>query len=143
MMLTPRYASPEQLRGEQPGVTGDVFSLGVILDESLTGAWPFGDPDSVMSGPRRATGHAAPTAPSSAVTAEAAGRRTLSAERLRQLLAGDLSAILLKALENEPAWRYSTVRELANDVFHFLEGRPVGAHPQTFLYRTRKFVDRH
>lgn len=143
MMLTPRYASPEQLRGERPGVTGDVFSLGVILYESLTGAWPFGDPDSVMSGLGRAAGHAAPAAPSSAVTADAATRRTLSPERLRQLLAGDLSAILLKALENEPARRYSTVGELANDILHFLEGRPVEAHPQTFLYRTRKFVDRH
>jgi serine/threonine protein kinase len=143
MMLTPRYASPEQLRGERPGVTGDVFSLGVILYELLTGAWPFGDPDSVMSGLRRAAGHAAPTAPVPAVTTEAAARRTLSPERLRQLLAGDLSAILLKALENEPARRYSTVGELANDVLHFLEGSTVEAHPQTFLYRTGKFVDRH
>jgi serine/threonine protein kinase len=142
-MLTPRYASPEQLRGERPGVTGDVFSLGVILYELLTGAWPFGDPDSVMSGLRRAAGHATPTAPSSAVTADAPTLRSLAPERLRQLLAGDLSAILLKALENEPARRYSTVGDLSNDVLRLLEGRPVEAHPQTFLYRTGKFVDRH
>ncbi len=142
-MLTPRYASPEQLRGERPGVTGDVFSLGVILYELLTGAWPFGEPDSVMSGLRRATGHATATAPSSAVTAEAPALRSVSVERLRQVLAGDLSAILLKALENEPCRRYSTVGELAADVQRFLEGRPVQAHPQTLLYRAGKFVARH
>jgi hypothetical protein len=142
-MLTPRYASPKQLRGERPGVTGDVFSLGVILYELLTGAWPFGDPDSVMSGLRRAAGHPTATAPSSAVTSAAPALRSLSPEKLRNMLAGDLSAILLKALENEPARRYSTVGELANDVLRFVEGRPVEAHPQTFLYQTGKFVARH
>jgi tetratricopeptide (TPR) repeat protein len=142
-MLTPRYASPEQLRGERSSVTGDVFSLGVILYELLTGAWPFGDPNTVMSGLRRAAGHAIATAPSSAVTAEAPALRSLSPERLRQLLAGDLSAILLKALDNDPARRYSTVAELTADVLRLLEGRPVEAHPQTFLYRAGKFVDRH
>jgi eukaryotic-like serine/threonine-protein kinase len=142
-MLTPRYASPEQLRGERPGVTGDVFSLGVILYELLTGAWPFGDPDSVMSGLRRAAGHATPTSPQAAVTTEAATLRSLSTEKLRSSLAGDLSAILLKALENDPARRYSTVANLADDLLRFVEGRPVEAHPQTFLYRAGKFVARH
>jgi serine/threonine protein kinase/tetratricopeptide (TPR) repeat protein len=142
-MLTPRYASPEQLRGERPGVPGDVFSLGVILYELLTGAWPFGDPDSVMSGLRRAAGHASPAAPSSAVTAEAPGLRSQSPEKLRHMLAGDLSAILFKALENEPARRYPTVGELASDVLRFVEGRPVEAHARTFSYRAGKFLARH
>jgi eukaryotic-like serine/threonine-protein kinase len=142
-MLTPRYASPEQLRGERAGVTGDVFSLGVILYELLTGAWPFGEPDSVMCGLRRAAGHATATAPATAVTAEAPGLRSLSPEKLRQMLAGDLSAILLKALENDPVRRYSTVGELSNDILRFLDGRPVEAHPQTLVYRARKFVGRH
>jgi tetratricopeptide (TPR) repeat protein len=142
-MLTPRYASPEQLRGERPGVTGDIFSLGVILYELLTGAWPYGDPDSLMSGLRRATGHASATAPSAAVTSDAPALRSLGPEKLRSMLAGDLSAILLKALENDPARRYSTVGELAADVLRYLEGRPVEAHPQTFLYRAGKFVVRH
>jgi tetratricopeptide (TPR) repeat protein len=142
-MLTPRYASPEQLRGERPGVTGDIFSLGVILYELLTGAWPFGDPHSVMSGLRRAAGHASATAPSTAVTSEAPALRSLGPEKLRNMLAGDLSAILLKALENDPAQRYSTVGELAADVLRYLDGRPVEAHPQTFLYRAGKFTVRH
>jgi len=141
-MLTPRYASPEQLRGERPGVTGDVFSLGVILYELLTGAWPFGDPASVMSELRRAAGHAMVSAPSHSITAESAILRSAPLDRLKHLLDGDLSAILLKALENEPAMRYATVGELGADVVRFLEGRPVEAHPQTFVYRAGKFLRR-
>jgi serine/threonine protein kinase/tetratricopeptide (TPR) repeat protein len=141
-MLTPRYASPEQLRGDRPGVTGDVFSLGVILYELLTGAWPFGDPASVMSELRRAAGHANASPPSAAATAEAAMLRSTPLERLKHMLAGDLAAILLKALENEPSLRYATVGELAGDVVRFLEGRPVEAHRQTFVYRASKFLRR-
>ena len=55
-MLTPRYASPEQLRGERVNIATDVFSLGVVLYELLCGAWPFGDPGSVLSELNRATG---------------------------------------------------------------------------------------
>ena len=141
-MLTPRYASPEQLRGKRPGVGGDVFSLGVILFELLTGAWPFGNPDSVVSELQRVAGEVSPTRPASAVTQSAAERRALSPERLRRVLGGDLSAIMLKALENEPARRYSTVSELAADLKHYLEGRPVEARPQTSFYRLGKFVRR-
>jgi eukaryotic-like serine/threonine-protein kinase len=141
-MLTPRYASPEQLRGDRPGVTGDVFSLGVILYESLTGEWPFGDPASVMSELRRATGHAIVSAPSSVITSEAAALRSMPPEQLKRALAGDLTAIVLKCLENEPGQRYSTVAALADDVVPFLEGHPVDAHPQTFVYRGGKFLRR-
>lgn len=141
-MLTPRYASPEQLRGQRPGVGGDVFSLGVILYELLTGAWPFGDPDSVVNELERATGAIAATRPSSAMTAGAAEHRSISDDRLRRALDGDLAAIMLKALENEPARRYLTVRELADDLERYLEGRPVKARPQTAVYRFGKFVRR-
>jgi len=141
-MLTPRYASPEQLRGQRPGVAGDVFSLGVVLYELLTGAWPFGDPDSVVRELQRATGDVSPTRPGSAITEPAAERRSISCERLRRMLGGDLSAIMMKALENEPSRRYSTVREFADDLRHYMEGRPVEARAQTALYRVGKFVRR-
>jgi len=75
-MLTPRYASPEQLRGERTNTTDDVFSLGVILYELLTGAWPYGDPGSMMSELRRAVGDSSPVAPSTAVSPE--GRRIVA-----------------------------------------------------------------
>ncbi|MGA3019378.1 MAG: serine/threonine-protein kinase [Bryobacteraceae bacterium] len=141
-MLTPRYASPEQLRGERPGVAGDVFSLGVVLYELLTGAWPFGNPDSVVSELQRVAADVSPTRPAAAVTQAAAEQRSISCDRLRRLLGGDLSAVMLKTLENEPARRYSTVSEFATDLKHYLEGRPVGARPQTAFYRLGKFVRR-
>jgi serine/threonine protein kinase len=106
-MLTPRYASPEQLRGERLNIATDVFSLGIILFELLTGAWPFGNSNSVMLELRRAAGEASPEAPENALTQNACELRLMRGERLRSLLAGDLSAITLKALENDPSKRYA------------------------------------
>lgn len=142
-MLTPRYASPEQLRGERPGVASDVFSLGVILYELLTGSWPFGDSESVMSELRRAAGDLAPAPPPSAITEAAAALRSQSRDRLRRTLAGDLSAIVLKALESQPTARYLTAGALAADLGRFLQGRPVEARTHAVWYRPRKFLRRH
>ena len=141
-MLTPRYASPEQLRSQRVDFRTDIFSLGVILYEMLSGAWPFGDPDSVLSGLNRAAGDVPAQSPAKSVTEESAGLRSTSHEQLSRMLKGDLSAIVLKALENDPARRYGSVRELAEDIESFLEGRPVLAHPQTAVYRAGKFVGR-
>ncbi|MBI5087048.1 MAG: protein kinase [Acidobacteria bacterium] len=142
-MLTPRYASPEQLRGERSTIAGDVFSLGVILYELLTGAWPFGDPNSLVRGLERAIGDSNPAAPSACITQEAAELRSLPCPNLRRLIEGDLSAVLLKALEMDPSRRYVTAGHLAEDVDRFLSGRPVQARPQTAIYRTGKFLRRH
>jgi len=134
-MLTPRYASPEQLRGERVNTATDVFSLAVVLYELLTGAWPFGDPNSILRELDRSSGHAVARSPSTAITEAAAKTRSISREQLRRALRGDLSAIVLKALESEPARRYETVRALAADVESSLDGRPVAARPQTAWYR--------
>jgi eukaryotic-like serine/threonine-protein kinase len=142
-MLTPRYASPEALRGDRFTVGSDVYSLGVILFELLTGRWPFGEPGSLVNELKRATGVLAPTRPAAAVTRETAALRSLSLDRLRRLVAGDLSAIALKALEEAPERRYLSVRQLADDVTDYLAGRPVRARAQTILYRSSTFLRRH
>jgi eukaryotic-like serine/threonine-protein kinase len=141
-MLTPRYASPEQLRGERVNIATDVFSLGVVLYELVCGAWPFGDPASVLSELNRATGTVHANPPSSVVTEESAERRSAPHEQLRRTLKGDVSAIVLKALEQDAGRRYESVRQFAADISSFLEGRPVEAHSQTAFYRAGKFIRR-
>ena len=141
-MMTPRYASPEQLRGERVNTSTDVFSLGVVLYELLTGAWPFGDPKSTLREIDRSSAYVSANPPSSAITEEAAKTRSLSREQLTRTLKGDLSAILLKALESEPSRRYESVRALSVDLESFLAGRPVTARPQTTMYRAGKFLRR-
>jgi serine/threonine protein kinase len=123
--LTPRYSSPEQMRGEPATVAMDVYSLGVMLYELLTGQWPFGDPIDVVANYRRATEDVAPLTPAAAV------------------VPGDLTAILFKALDSEVTRRYPNVAELIADIERFRAGRPVLARPQTAVYRLRKWVSRN
>ena len=141
-MLTPRYASPEQLRGERVGIASGVFSLGVILYEMLTGAWPFGDPASVVAELDRVTGDVQAKPLAAAVTDEAAQKRSLTKDQLQRTVAGDLSAIVMKTLESDPARRYESAGQFAADVEAHLAGHPVSARPQTALYRASKFVRR-
>ena len=141
--LTPRYASPEQLRGERVNTLSDVFSLGVILYEMLTGAWPFVDPKSTADDVNRILQGREANAPAQAVTEAAAAERSMSRERLRRLLRGDLSTILRKMLESEPAHRYGSVREVKEDLERYCQGRPVHARPYTALYAASRFATRH
>ena len=141
-MLTPRYASPEQLRGERANTTTDVYSLGIILYELLTGAWPFGDPESVVVELNRAAATAVALPPGTVVTEESAHNRSTGRQQLSQSLKGDLTAIVMKAIEGDEAQRYSSVREFSADIESFLAGEPVRAHPQTSLYRAGKFLRR-
>ncbi|MBV8895117.1 MAG: serine/threonine protein kinase, partial [Acidobacteriaceae bacterium] len=141
--VTPSYASPEQLRGEPAGIASDVFSVGVILYELITGAAPYSDSTSITGALRRASGEINAAAPASAITAEAAQLRDISLERARKLITGDLAAIMLKALEAEPARRYGTAQALADDLERYREGRPVVAKPASRLYRAGKFIRRN
>lgn len=136
--LTPAYASPEQLEGKPVSTAADVYSLGAVLYEVLTGRRPL-DVDASPVSISRAIG-IDPDPPSEAVADEAWGER---ASEVRKRLDGDLDQIVLTALRKEPDRRYESVERLADDVRRHLDGRPVRARPDSFGYRTSKFVRRH
>jgi eukaryotic-like serine/threonine-protein kinase len=142
-VLTPQYASPEQIRGEIVNTLSDVFSLGVIFYEMLVGAWPFGDPLATADGIERVLRGGGATAPAQAVSDAAAALRSATRERLRRQLEGDLSTILLKMLDSEPARRYGSVREVREDLERFRQGCPVHARPRSAWHAARKFAARN
>lgn len=141
-LLTPDYASPEQLRGGVVSTATDVYSLAAMLYELLAGTRPF----EVRGRPRheveRAVLEEDPMAPSEVVRRAGVGHP--EAPRLPwRKLRGDVDTIILKALQKEPERRYSTVDALAADVRRYLEGAPVVARRDTWRYRSGKFVRRH
>jgi formylglycine-generating enzyme required for sulfatase activity len=139
---TPGYASPEQLRGAQVGTPSDVYSLGVLVHELLTGASPHSPANDTIAALVDAVCTGEATRPSKATTLDAAARGTTE-ERLRRRLAGDLDNVVLKALEKEPERRYASAADLADDLRRHLDGLPVAARAPTFAYRTSRFVARH
>ncbi|MGA3127399.1 MAG: serine/threonine-protein kinase [Candidatus Korobacteraceae bacterium] len=142
VMATPAYASPEQLRNEPVTTACDVYELGVILFEMLSGYRPGGDA-SVAVMIERALNEEEPGPLPDAVTGAAAARRGLSESRLRAVLRGDLATIVAKCLSSRPKDRYSSVDSLIGDIQRFIDGRTVLARPQTTFYRFSKFVRRN
>jgi len=141
--MTPRYASPEQLRGESVSTSMDVYSLGVMLYELVCGGWPFGDPNSPIAGLERAVREVPPTPPAVCVTDESARLRSTSKSKLGRILNGDLRNIVCKALEASPRRRYLSVEQLSADLSSYLEAKPVRARSHTWWYRGARFVQRY
>jgi len=143
--FTLHYAAPEQVRGEPVSTLTDVYSLGVVLFEVITGQKPYRlRRHSDAEWERSILEVQAPRASSvMARLAAAGGEHAVAARRLSRRLRGDLDTILLKALQKEPAQRYPSVEALAQDLRRFLEGRPIHARPQHVGYRLRKYLGRH
>jgi serine/threonine-protein kinase len=127
--LTPEYASPEQVRNQPVGTSTDVYSLGVILYELLTGARPYEIDSRSPIDIERVVCDTKPLKPSTRTSAPRLG--------------GDLDVICLKALQKDPERRYGSVEALHEDVRRTLSGMPVRARPDSVAYRFRKFVSRH
>jgi non-specific serine/threonine protein kinase/serine/threonine-protein kinase len=146
-LLTPDYASPEQVRGDPVTVAGDVYSLGVILYELLSGRRPLQFTTRTPGEILRVVGTQEPILPSTAVTRaasdDAATRRGETTQRLRRRLSGDLDYIVLRALDKDPARRYGSVEQLAQDIRRHLEGLPVLARGRSTAYLVSRFVRRH
>ena len=131
--LTPQYASPEQIRGETATTATDVYSLGLVLFKILTGDTPYG------SG-RKAGGRMyAEIAESPPPRPSESAQPPLLPSQLR----ADLDNIVLKSLSKEPERRYQTVEQFRDDIWRFVDGRPVQARPATLSYRARKFYGRN
>lgn len=157
-MMTPGYASPEQIKGEMITTASDVYSLGVILFELLTGHRPYkvsgltpGEYENVIC-------NTEPSRPSAAVTKEddtfvgeitersieaVAELRSTNPDKLKKVLNGDLDNLCLKALEKDQERRYNSAEQLAEDLVRYLNGHPVLARPATINYRFKKFISRN
>jgi eukaryotic-like serine/threonine-protein kinase len=144
-VLTPGYASPEQIKGEPITTTSDVYSLGVVLYELLTEQSPYQITTSVSHEISRAVCEDEPRKPSTTVC-ENQDRPTSSersGEKVPKRMQGDLDNIVLMALRKEPGRRYSSVEQFAEDIRRHLQNLPVLARQDSFRYRTSKFVLRH
>jgi serine/threonine-protein kinase len=155
-VMTPEYASPEQVQGKLITTATDVYQLGLVLYQLLTGQRPYRIagytaveieqviceeeplPPSLAVAQRSQAGEPAGPSP----TVVGAARRSRP-ERLRAQLKGDLDTILLMTLRKEPDRRYQSVGQLIQDIERHLQGRPISARKDTVVYRALKFVRRH
>ncbi len=141
--LTPEYASPEQIAGKPVSTATDIYSLGVLLFELLTGERPYRLQRVSRAALEEAILTSEAARPSSVATAAAAELRGTTQKSLVRALRGDLDTIALKALRKEAADRYLTVDAMARDIEHHLRGEPIAARADGTWYRFAKFIGRY
>src|SRR5205085_1986310 len=155
-VMTPEYASPEQVKGDNVSTATDVYSLGVLFYELLTGCRPYRVKRRTPEEIARAVCDQEPIKPSEAVSSRLSvssshkgtsdnGHQNTSQFTIRnpKFLRGDLDNIALMAMRKEPDRRYKSVEQFSEDVHRYLEGLTVIARQDTFLYRTGKFIKRN
>lgn len=160
-LMTPEYASPEQVRGDPITTASDVYSLGVMLYELLTGRRPYKFKTRLQHEIVRIVCEEEPAKPSTVVSFDdakpsepqppsdahsskhMAEMREGGVDRLRKRLRGDIDDIVLKSLDKSPQRRYSSAEQLAEDLSRHLEGQPVVARPPSLTYKFEKFVRRN
>jgi len=146
LMMTPDYASPEQMRGEPITTASDVYSLGILLYELLTGGHPYQIKDRSLPELVRVVCEQEPEAPSQRVGQSGKlphGLGETKPERLRAQLRGDLDQITQTAIQKDANIRYRSVEQLSEDLRRHLEGLPIMARKASLAYRSEKFVRRN
>ncbi|MDZ7758140.1 serine/threonine-protein kinase [Rhodohalobacter sp.] len=152
--LTPSYASPEQIRGEPITTASDIYQLGVVLYELLTGCRPFNLKNKSPGQVENIVCTTQPARPSSVglktgthFDKEDQSKTVQTTEKInkrwKNRLKGDLDTITLMALHKEPERRYNSAEQFSNDIKNYLQGHPVSAYSDSKLYRTKKFIIRH
>ena len=156
-LFTPDYAAPEQVSGDPVTTATDVYSLGVLLYEVLTGHHPYRPAQADRGQVEQAILESIPRRPSTVVTSaseprgsrprvtpeEISRRRDTQPTRLRRILSGDLDNVILTALRKEPGRRYASAAALSEDLQRHRDGHPVRARPDTLRYRATKFIARN
>ena len=139
-LMTPAYAAPEQIRGDRVGIHTDVYSLGVILFELLTGQLPF---DLSNLTPAEAASIVAEHEPGKPSSILKTGNPPPDVASLNKSAWSELDVLCLTAMHKDPARRYRSVEALIRDIDHYLRAEPLEARPDTVSYRVGKFVQRH
>ncbi len=159
-LMTVEYASPEQIVGGKITTASDIYSLGVLLYELLTGHLPHSFKNKFPPEVEKIITSTNPEKPSTVITKskiiltgsgelnkispdEISNLRSSSVDKLKKKLSGDMDNLILMALRRDPARRYISVQHLSEDIKHYIERRPVSAHSDSVLYRTNMFVKRH
>ena len=146
-LFTPDYATPEQVLGRAAGMPSDIYQLGLLLYELVTGQHAQQPADVTQAALERTVCRDDPLLPSASAAAAppptAARIGGLAPAALARRLRGDLDLIVMKALRKEALRRYATVRDLIEDLHRWQHHMPVRARPETWTYRTTRFVRRH